>query len=240
MLDIGIGAGRAIPLLKPRAAWYVGIDMLAPMVDIARSRFDADIRLMETRARAFPDAAFDVVALSYNGLDAVGLEDRHAVLDEVARVLAPDGAFAFSSLNRDGPDYREPYRLTLPRAGRGLGVEAARSVAKSSIGLFNYIRNGRFAVETDEMSIAVSSAHNYGMPAVFISLPRQADQLAAHWIGLKRAFSNLDGAELDIERAASQPVWTHYLARRSPHARESKRHALSREEAAVLATAVAG
>ena len=54
---------------------------------------------------AFPDAAFDIVAFSYNGLDAVGFEDRHVVLDEVARVLAPGGVFAFSSLNRDGPGY---------------------------------------------------------------------------------------------------------------------------------------
>jgi len=216
VLDIGVGAGRTVPLLAPRAVSYVGIDSLPPMIDMARERFDADVRLMDARALAFPDAAFDVVAFSYNGLDAVGFEDRHVVLGEVARVLAPGGVFAFSSLNRDGPDYREPYRPTFPRAGRRLAVELARSLAKSGVGLFNYIRHGRHVVETDEMAIAVSSAHNYGVPAVFISVPRQAVQLRAHGMALECAFSNTDGAELDIDRPALKPIWTHYLARRMP------------------------
>ena len=223
VLDIGIGAGRTIPLLKPHAASYVGIDMLPPLVEVARSRFDADIRLMDARAMAFPDAAFDIVTFSYNGIDAVSFDDRHTVLDEVARVLAPGGVFAFSSLNRDGPDYREPYRPTLPRAGRRLAVEIARSVAKSTLGLFNYIRNGRHAVESEEMAIAVSSAHNYGVPAVFISVPRQAAQLEAHGMELVRAFGNTDGAELDIGQPALRPIWTHYLARRVPDLDQRRR-----------------
>lgn len=215
VLDIGVGAGRTVPLLAPRAASYVGIDMAPRLVELARRRFGADLRLMDARKLDFPDAAFDLVAFSYNGIDAVGFEGRHAVLAQVARVLAPGGVFAFSSLNRDGPDYREPFRLARPRPGRSRPVELARAVAKSAVGLFNYARNGRYVVETDEMAIAISSAHNYGVPAVFISVPSQAAQLRRHEMTLQRAFSNIDGSELDLDRPARGPIWNHYLARRT-------------------------
>ncbi|HEY7628099.1 MAG TPA: class I SAM-dependent methyltransferase, partial [Ilumatobacteraceae bacterium] len=104
VLDVGVGGGRTVPLLRSWAGRYVGIDYLPELVAAARHRYpDADLRVGDARQLEFPDGSFDVALFSINGLDAVSHEDRASALGEIRRVLRPTGTFVFSSHNADGP-----------------------------------------------------------------------------------------------------------------------------------------
>lgn len=118
ILDIGIGPGRTLTLLRALSADYVGIDYLPPMVEVARARHPwADIRVGDARElSAFGDGRFALVAFSDHGIDSVGHAERRRVLAEACRVLRPGGVFWFSTLNLDGPAARyRPWQPQLPR-----------------------------------------------------------------------------------------------------------------------------
>ncbi len=107
MLDLGVGAGRTSFFFLPFVRSYVGIDIAPRMIDLCRKRF-ADYKgaahvsfRMENAAALFssPDAAFDVVLFSCNGIDCLSVERRAQCLGEVHRVLRAGGLFLFSAHN---------------------------------------------------------------------------------------------------------------------------------------------
>ncbi|HEV8690363.1 MAG TPA: class I SAM-dependent methyltransferase [Ideonella sp.] len=119
ILDIGIGPGRTVTLLRALSADYVGIDYLPAMVELAGQRHpQAEIRVGDARdLGAFADGQFALITFSDHGIDSVGHADRARVLAEACRVLRPGGVFWFSTLNLDGPAARySPWRPMLPRA----------------------------------------------------------------------------------------------------------------------------
>ncbi len=216
VLDIGVGGGRTIPMMQAVAGDYVAIDMAPRLLKVCRRLHPgADVREMDARAMSFDDGAFDLVTFSYNGLDAVPLPDRDRALAEVARVTRPGGVFAFSSLNRDGPGFAERFALATPRPGRPKLIEAARMVAKAGVGYYNYRKNQRYRTNDRDFAVSISSAHNYGVVAIFASLTAQAAALARHGFVVEQVFSNLDAASLPLDRNDSDAIWLHYLARRA-------------------------
>lgn len=91
LLDVGCGTGFIIDLAKDLFAKIDGVDVTRAMLD----RVDCsggNIELHEARAEALPfaDATFDM-ASSYAFMHHV--EDHHAILREVARVLRPGALF---------------------------------------------------------------------------------------------------------------------------------------------------
>src|SRR5260370_190581 len=54
---------------------------------------------------------FPLIVLRSNGLAMLGHDDRLRTLTEIHRVLAPDGAFLFSTYNRDSPEHGAGFRL---------------------------------------------------------------------------------------------------------------------------------
>jgi SAM-dependent methyltransferase len=118
ILDIGIGPGRTVTLLRTLSADYVAIDYMRNMVELARQRHPlADIRHGDARhLDDFADGRFALVSFTDHGIDSVGHEDRKRVLAEASRVLRPGGVFWFSTLNLDGPAARyNPWHPFLPR-----------------------------------------------------------------------------------------------------------------------------
>lgn len=102
ILDVGVGAGRTTPHLASLALRYVGVDFSEAMVRACRERFPAlDFRTMDaTDMSAFPDASFDAVVFSFNGIDAIPASGGRArCLKECARVLKDGGVFLFSTHN---------------------------------------------------------------------------------------------------------------------------------------------
>lgn len=101
ILDIGCGYGRTTVPLVEMGFQVVGIDIVERMIVRARIyRPEIDFRLMSATDLDFPDNSFDYVLFSYNGLDYIYPESRrHLALQEMFRVLRPDGICLLSSHN---------------------------------------------------------------------------------------------------------------------------------------------
>jgi SAM-dependent methyltransferase len=101
ILDIGVGGGRTTPYLAELARHYVGIDYSEEMVRACRSRYPGErFELCDASdLTMFADETFDAVIFSFNGIDMLGPEERSRCFSEVARVLADNGKFIFSSHN---------------------------------------------------------------------------------------------------------------------------------------------
>jgi len=117
MLDIGVGAGRTTKYFAPLFENYCGIDYAESMIDACKKRFsEAAFQFKVADARflnEFVESSFDFVLFSFNGIDCVSVTDRILVLNEILRVLKPNGLYAFSIHN----SYNIPdlYSLQIPK-----------------------------------------------------------------------------------------------------------------------------
>ena len=95
ILDLGVGPGRTVTLLRSLTEDYAAIDYLPAMVEVARKKHPfVDVRVGDARDLSrFADGSFALVVFSYSGIDAVDHEDRRRVLQEAHRVLMPNGIF---------------------------------------------------------------------------------------------------------------------------------------------------
>jgi SAM-dependent methyltransferase len=138
ILDIGVGGGRTTAYLAELSHHYVGIDYSEEMVQACRSRYPSQrFDLCDASdLTIFADKKFDAVIFSFNGIDYLGPDARSRCFSEVARVLADDGKFIFSSHNARrlvvAPVLRgvSPIRgvLRLGRAGVGSIQTATRTI----------------------------------------------------------------------------------------------------------------
>jgi ubiquinone/menaquinone biosynthesis C-methylase UbiE len=117
LLDIGCGAGRTTIHFAPECKNYTGIDYAESMIEYCKKTFispNTDFFQCDARDMSrFPDAHFDIVLFSFNGIDCVSYADRMEVLNEIARVLKSGGYFIFSAHNTRNL-YRK-YKFRMPR-----------------------------------------------------------------------------------------------------------------------------
>lgn len=112
MLDVGVGGGRTTEKFAALVEGYVGVDYSEAMVAACRERFASKLDVLEFRLADicsmpfFPDASFEFVLFSYNGLDYMSLDSRRKALTEIHRVVREGGYFAFSSHNLNNLRYR--------------------------------------------------------------------------------------------------------------------------------------
>jgi SAM-dependent methyltransferase len=174
ILDLGVGCGRTLPLLRAISSDYTAIDYTPEMVAACQRRFPG-ARVLVADARdlsRFEDGAFALVSFSLNGIDAVDHEDRAKIVAEVFRVLQPGGAFQYSTHNKLGPGPKQrPWNLQSidlrsPRA-------TARRVKQRSLGirrgLRNYWRYKAITADGDDWCIRVGEAHDFGIVIHFIT-----------------------------------------------------------------------
>ena len=105
VLDLGVGGGRTTPYLSAIASRYVGLDYSEVMIRACRNKFPAlEFNVADASDLSqFPDASFDSVVFSYNGLDCLmPYENRFKCLRECHRILKPGGVYIFSSHNPRG------------------------------------------------------------------------------------------------------------------------------------------
>lgn len=201
ILDLGVGAGRTVPLLTALSKQYCAIDYLPVMVAFARRKFpNVDIQVGDARDLSrFSDETFSLVVFSYAGIDAVDHEGRQRVLAEVNRILKPKGLFWFSTLNKEGKGPRErpwleyPVRLRSSPTLHGW-LSATREFFE---GLYNYWRFKNSVVDGDGWQIAPFAAHAYGLLTHYTTLAYQREELAC--AGFQEEFQVLDhnGKPLD-------------------------------------------
>lgn len=179
ILDLGVGPGRTVAMLRSISEDYVGIDYLAPMVDAARGRHPrADIRLGDARELGdFASGSQAMVVFSYHGIDSVGHDDRQRVLAEALRVLEPGGVFWFSTLNLTGPAARyRPWRpLVAPldkRSDRWLrrGIGWARGWGQVPFHTLRYWRGQVLAEAGSDWAVAPFFAGGWRLVTHYVSL----------------------------------------------------------------------
>ena len=182
VLDLGIGAGRTVAPLRALCAQYTGVDYVQEMVDHCRAQFP-DVRFERADARdmkVFPDASFDLVFFSCNGICMVDHAGRIAIFREVSRVLSAGGTFVFSTCNRNSLEHEAVFRFPDFQATKNparLMVRAVRFAAQTALRLRNRLRFHKHGVRTEEYSIINDVFHHYSTMLYYIDIPRQLRQL---------------------------------------------------------------
>ena len=173
ILDIGVGGGRTLPLLRALSSDYVAIDYTPEMVELCRRRFPgANVLVADARDLSrFDDGTFALVSFSLNGIDAVDHEDRARIVAEAFRVLKPGGAFQYSTHNKLGPGPKQrPWTMPIDlRSPRNTVRRAKQRCLGLPTGLRNYRRHKTVAAEGADWSIRVGEAHDFGIVMHFIT-----------------------------------------------------------------------
>jgi SAM-dependent methyltransferase len=219
ILDLGVGAGRTVPLLLDISRDYVGLDYTPELVDACRLKHPG-VQILSGDARdlsRFADGSFQLVVFSFNGIDAVNPADRIRILREARRVLRPNGALLFSSHNRNGPGYGEKlsYGVYKTRNPVKLAQRVLVALLHSGRTIRNYKRYSKLRYDGDGYSIRNASAHDHGILIHYISLESQLAQLEA--IGFQPSplvFANSDGRRLSPGDDTGDAWWFHLVVRR--------------------------
>lgn len=219
ILDIGVGPGRTVPLLRAVSNDYIGIDYTAKLLDLCRSRHPGvDLRHMDARdLSGFADASFSLVVFSFNGIDCVDYGDRVLILKEIHRVLEPGGLVLFSSHNKDGPGHRENIWQFLPRFTLNpikLGWRTLRTIRTMPLATYNYLRNSKLNREFDGYSVRNAAAHNFGIVIVYTSVKEQLRQLKEVGFTTEAVFDSSKGAPVVDGQETSDVWWFHFIARK--------------------------
>jgi len=214
ILDIGVGAGRTIPLLLALSGDYVGVDYLPEMVALARARFP-DVRIEHMDARdlsPFPDGMFALVFFSRNGIDGIGRDDRPTVFAEIHRVLRRGGLFAYSTHNLEHtltgrPPWHPRWYWTDPR----MALRRARLLPRRARG---YRRARETSARGDGWAMLVNPEYDYGLVTHFVSLEEALRELRAAGFGADAEVYSTAGARLRPGDDTGGTFWFHLVARR--------------------------
>jgi SAM-dependent methyltransferase len=220
VLDIGVGGGRTAGILLGETQDYVGIDYTPAMVAACRARFPGHrFEIADARdLKDFTADEFKLAVFSYNGIDSVDEEDRSLVFDEVLRVLAPGGAFFFSTFNRLGPGFdRNP--LTLRRIDISGGPRAAiLSIAKYIVGLtIGQWNKLVMLVEGKSISnskITLHPAHDYGILVHTSTLAELEEELSAAGFSHDVEVFGRSGRQIARGEDARDEEYFHVIARK--------------------------
>jgi SAM-dependent methyltransferase len=217
VLDVGVGGGRTTGMLHGNAQSYVGIDVAAGMVELARSRYpEVDLRVMDAcDLSRLASGSFDLVVFSFNGIDSLDHERRATAARELARVLAPDGRLVLSSLTLDGISHGErPWtvHLTRPRLVIYRTLQLLLHPVRWVRSVQNYRRTRHLAVHGDDWAMTPMRAHEYRFVVHFATIGATVRLLRDAGLVVEAAWDDR-GRPVDpgVERA---PVhYVHYVCR---------------------------
>jgi ubiquinone/menaquinone biosynthesis C-methylase UbiE len=219
ILDLGVGGGRTVPLLRRISRDYTGIDYTGALVDACRKKFP-DARVLHGDARdlsRFEDGSFELVVFSFNGIDAVNASDRLTILREARRVLRTGGALLFSTHNRNGPGHGEKLSFGVDRTRNPvkLAERLMLAVLHAARTVRNYENYSKLSYDGDGYSLRNASAHHHGILIHYISLQSQLSQLEE--IGFQPnplVFASSDGRRLAPGDDTTGVWWFHLLVRK--------------------------
>ncbi len=219
ILDLGVGGGRTVPILRAISRDYVGLDYTPELVSACQAKYPG-VRVLRGDARdlsRFEDASFGLVVFSFNGIDAVNVVDRLAVLGEAHRVLRRGGVLLFSTHNRNGPAYEERFNLGVDRTVNPVKLGARFVVALLHAGRSarNYDGLARFRHDGDGYAIRNGSELDHSMLVHYITPEAQLGQLSS--LGFRSdplLFANRDGRLLAPGDDTHDVSWFHVVVRK--------------------------
>ncbi len=117
VLDIASGAGYGAVLLAENAAHVCGVDIDYEAVNFARDRYkEVNLTYLQASLAALPFASgsFDVV-ISFETIEHVSADLHNKFLEEILRVLSPDGFLIISTPDKhiysELTDYKNEFHL---------------------------------------------------------------------------------------------------------------------------------
>jgi len=205
ILDIGVGGGRTTSHLLGISKNYIGIDYSEPMVrECARNFPDVDFRVADARdLGAFQSDPFDFVIFSYNGIDNLDHADRIKALGEIRTIVKPDGAFVFSTHNRNRERIIKPWSLKHFDFRRNPTInplKLARRGLNYAAGQLNYLRLSSKQRFTEEYAVINDNGDQYRFLSYHISADHQIAQLARVGFDVEMIIDN-QGRVLDLDSA---------------------------------------
>ncbi|HVR05893.1 MAG TPA: methyltransferase domain-containing protein [Solirubrobacteraceae bacterium] len=188
VLDAGCGVGYGTRLLaQAGAAEVVGLDVADAVIEVARNEQTAGVEFEvgDLRSLSHPAGSFDLV-VCFEVIEHVDEQDR--VLDELARVLRPDGLLLISSPNRGhyvpgNPHHRHEYvpaelRAALERRFPAVRLISQHVMLASVIGdsreqQFDHPRTERLVepgAEDELYTLAIAGAQLPAQPEPLVAL----------------------------------------------------------------------
>jgi SAM-dependent methyltransferase len=213
VLDIGVGGGRTTAALAEISGDYIGVDYAPAMIEHCRQRFRgrwqhvsfqvADVRNMA----AFPDASFDFVLFSFNGVDYVDESGRRLAFAEMRRVLRPDAWLAFSSHNIRWAE--RMFQFPMPRESL---IVSLRLIKRWFL-----LRSHNLTVRPwgrDKIFIR-DGAGKFALTTCYVRPSRQIAGLASSGYRDEQAYRLSDGAPLaSSEVDVNGEPWMYFAARK--------------------------
>ncbi|HEX8255139.1 MAG TPA: class I SAM-dependent methyltransferase [Thermoanaerobaculia bacterium] len=206
-LDVGVGGGRTVSLVRLLTDDYIAVDYVPAMVEECRRFYPGlDVRVGDARRLTdFEDSRFGFVLFSFNGIDSIEHEDREDVFREFRRVLKPGGWLVFSTHNMEGPSHRDaPWREYRRPAGGRIG-NAVRWVARFPFKVprygrrwMNWARNRRINRIGDGWSVRVSAPHDFGIILHYVTIDALHRELATAGFTSVEVFDSERGAPVRI------------------------------------------
>jgi SAM-dependent methyltransferase len=177
-IDIGVGTGRTVSLMRLLTDDYVAVDYSPEMVSACRRNHPTvDVRTSDVRDLAgFDDGRYGLVLFSFNGIDNVSHEERPLALRQLFRVARPGGWMMLSTHNVDGPSHGEVPWRGYPSSGP-LWYRAIRWLARLPLNLprharrwRNWRRNRSLNRAGNGWSEHTSAPHEFGLVQHYVSL----------------------------------------------------------------------
>lgn len=221
ILDLGVGLGRTIPLFSPLSQDYRALDYLIVMVEASRRRHPGvNVEVGDARSlEGYPPDHFGLVTFSHNGIDAVSAVDRRRILRAVHHVLAPEGLFFFSTLNLDGPSYRErPWKIRVwpTRNPLRYAWRVAQQIALAPLDTAHWLRIRQRGERGAGYAVAPLSGHHYGVLAHYTTLGRQLLELQQEGFARDVAvFGNDQGERISAGADTSKIDWFNIVVART-------------------------
>jgi SAM-dependent methyltransferase len=194
----------------------VGLDYSPRMIEQSRRLLGEDDRIElvvgDARDLSPIDGSFDFVLFSFNGIDAVGHEDRLKILSEVRRVLKPDGMFLFSAHSLGAL----PLTTKRPRSRRG-GSRLLEAYHR--LGDMQYawgVRRSNRTIDLDTArrrgwTVIRDVAHDFSLSVYYVAPLEQLEQLRAAGLEVIAVYDE-DSREVDPLQDRRDP-WLNYLCR---------------------------
>ncbi len=223
ILDIGVGGGRTVEMLRALSRDYTAVDYTPALAAACRARYPS-VRVEIGDARdlvAFADASYFMVTFSFNGIDSVAHADRIRILKQMHRVLVPGGLCWFSTHNYDGPG-RAPVRFVPPslrmtKNPLRLAVRVAKLGKLLVESWMNRRQHSRFDVRDEDYCMVNSGAHDYGLMIHHTRLEPQLRQLIELGFSPDIAvFDSVNGRRVQVGDDTSRVGWFHLVARKQP------------------------
>jgi SAM-dependent methyltransferase len=211
VLELGCGGGRVTGHLVELAHALDAIDISPAMVAHCRLKYpqatfsEADLNDLS----GFQTGSFDAVVASGCVVDVLDDTERRRLLDELARLLVPDGLMIASSHNL----------AFAPRIGRPTRIYARHPlrVLENLVRMPRRVRNRRQLRPLERLepdySILVDEAHDFTLLHYYISRDAQARQLVEHDFELLECF-DLKGNLVGPGETSARSSELHYAARR--------------------------